>query len=110
MDGIKGLIGEPQFRTMKRTSFVINLVTRGIIADAVLARALREGWIAGAACNVFETTPLPDDSELWSEPNLILSPGIAQTDPQRWRKLRKVFTNNLARHLEGAPLENVVDA
>jgi phosphoglycerate dehydrogenase-like enzyme len=109
IEGIKGLIGEPEFRAMKDTSIVINLVTRGIIPDAALARALKEGWIGGAACNVFETNPLPDDSPLWSLSNLIISPGIAQTDPLRWQKLRKVFTENLAHYLAGAPMEKIVD-
>lgn len=109
IDGIMGLIGEDELRSMKRTSHLINLVTRGIVEDAVLARALREGWIAGAACNVFETNPLPEDSVLWDAPNLIVSPGIAQTDPQRWQKLRKVFTDNLECYLQGAPLEKIVD-
>jgi phosphoglycerate dehydrogenase-like enzyme len=95
---------------MKPTSYLINLVTRGIVEDAVLLRALREGWIAGAACNVFETNPLPEDSELWDAPNLIISPSVAQTDPQRWQKLKKVFTDNLDRHLQGAAMENIVDA
>jgi phosphoglycerate dehydrogenase-like enzyme len=107
---MNGLLGEDALRSMKPTSYLINLVTRGIVEDAVLLRALREGWIAGAACNVFETNPLPEDSELWDAPNLIISPSVAQTDPQRWQKLKKVFTDNLDRHLQGAAMENIVDA
>lgn len=109
IEGIQGLIGESELRAMKTTSCLINLVTRGIVEDAALARALKEGWIAGAACNVFQTNPLPRGSELWEAPNLIISPGIAQTDPLRWQKLRKVFTANLERYLKGAPMENIVD-
>jgi len=107
--GIQGLIGEKQLRSMKATSHLINLVTRGIVDDEALARALREGWIAGAACNVFGTNPLPSESPLWDAPNLIISPNIAQTDPQRWAKLRNVFTENLKRHLRGEVLANRVD-
>jgi len=109
LDDIQGLIGEAEFKSMKATSHLINLVTRGIVEDVALGRALNEGWIAGAACNVFQTNPLPDDSELWDAPNLIISPGIAQTDPLRWQKLRKVFTQNLERYLKGAPMHNIVD-
>lgn len=109
LDGIQGLIGEAELRAMKETGCLVNLVTRGIVEDAALARALKDGWITGAACNVFETSPLPEGSELWDAPNLIISPGIAQTDPLRWQKLRIVFTANLARYLEGRPMENIVD-
>lgn len=108
-EGSRNLIGEQQLRSMKKTSFIVNLVTRAIIDDAVLAKALQEGWIAGAACNVFGANPLPKESALWDAPNLIISPNIASTDPQRWLKLRQVFTDNLGRHLKGSPLANVVD-
>lgn len=106
---MRGLIGEAQLRSMKPDSYLINLVTREIVDDADLARALRENWIAGAACNVFAASPLPADSPLWDAPNLIISPNVAQSDPQRWQKLRKVFTDNLERHLTGAPRLNVVN-
>ena len=73
VEELNGLIGEEALRSMKPTSYLINLVTRGIVEDATLLRALRDGWIAGAACNVFETNPLPEDSELWDAPNLQIS-------------------------------------
>lgn len=107
-DAMRGLIGERELRSMKPTSHLINLVTREIVDDALLSRALREGWIAGAACNVFSTNPLPTDSALWDAPNLIISPGIASGDPQRWQKMRKIFTDNLSRYLPGQPMENIV--
>lgn len=103
-----GKLGEAELRAMKSTGHVINLVTRGIIPDAVLLRALSEGWIAGAACNVFEVNPLPPESPLWAMPNLIISPNIAQGDRQRWHKLKDVFTGNLQRYLKGDPLMNIV--
>jgi phosphoglycerate dehydrogenase-like enzyme len=105
---LKGRIGEAELRSMKPTGYIVNLVTRGIIPDAALAKALHNGWIAGAACNSFETNPLPADSPLWDAPNLIVSPNIAQGDPQRWQKLRTVFTGNLERYLNGGEMMNVV--
>jgi len=52
---------------------------------------------------------LPKDSALWDAPNLIISPNIASTDPQRWLKLKQVFTDNLGRYLKGSPMANIVD-
>ncbi len=108
-DAMRGLIGERELQSMKKTSYLVNLVTREIVPDAALLRALQNGWIAGAACNVFEANPLPAESPLWDAPNLIISPGIASSDPQRWQKLRKVFTDNLARYLPGQPMANTVN-
>lgn len=109
LDGQRGLINEQALRSMKKTAFIVNLVTRQIIDDEALATALEQGWIAGAALNVFGTTPLPENSRLWNAPNLIVSPNVASTDPQRWVKLRKVFTDNLGRYLKKEPLANLVD-
>lgn len=109
LEGIRGLIGEAELRSMKKTSYLINLVTRGIVTDAVLAKALRRNWIAGAACNVFEANPLPEQSDLWESPNLIISPGIGQSDPLRWRKLQKFFTDNMERYLKSEPMINLVE-
>lgn len=109
VEGLNGLIGEAELRALRPGGAVVNLVSRGVVRDAALAKALREGWLSGAACNVFEANPPPPESELWDAPNLIVSPGVASTDPLRWRKLRKVFTDNLARRIEGAPMHNIVD-
>jgi phosphoglycerate dehydrogenase-like enzyme len=70
----RGLIGEAQLRRMKPTAYLINTARGPLINDEALARALKEGWIAGAALDVFATEPLPADSILRSAPNLLLAP------------------------------------
>mgnify|MGYP003346223586 CR=1 FL=1 len=109
LPNLRGLIGTAQLRSMKKTAFLVNLVTREIVDDGALATALEQGWIAGAACNVFGTNPLPENSPLWNAPNLIISPNVASTDPLRWQSLRKVFADNLGRWIKNAPLVNLVD-
>jgi phosphoglycerate dehydrogenase-like enzyme len=75
------LIGEPQLRRMKPGAMLINTARGPIVDQAALLRALREGWIAGAALDVFEQEPLPADDPLASMDNVILSPhAIAWTD------------------------------
>jgi phosphoglycerate dehydrogenase-like enzyme len=108
-EALRGLIGERELQSMKKTSYLINLVTRDVVDDMALLRALQNGWIAGAACNVFEGGPLPPESPLWDAPNLIVSPNVAQGDPQRWKKLKTVFSDNLARYLSGQPMVNLVN-
>ena len=104
-----GLIGEAELRSMKPGSYVINLTggRRGIDDDALIA-ALRDGHIAGAALNL--TSPVDPDSELWALPNVILSPGLAADDPDKWKMQRALFADNLGRFLRGEELRNVVDA
>jgi D-3-phosphoglycerate dehydrogenase len=75
----KGMIGEKELRTMKRTAFLVNMARGGVVDEAALKRALKEGWIAGAALDVFETEP-PKDLELLALPYLVPTPHMgAQT-------------------------------
>ncbi len=63
------LIGEPELRRMKTTAYLINVARGELIDQPALVRALREGWIAGAALDVYAgefTGPPP--SELWQRP------------------------------------------
>jgi glyoxylate reductase len=61
------LMNEERFRSMKPTAYLVNTSRGPVVDEAALARALREGWIAGAALDVFEREPLPADSPLRDE-------------------------------------------
>jgi glyoxylate reductase len=61
------LIDENRLRLMKRTAYLVNTSRGPVVDEGALARALREGWIAGAALDVFETEPLLADSPLRDE-------------------------------------------
>ena len=81
--------------------------------EPALVRALKNGWIAGAGLDVFQTEPVPPDSELWGLPNVILSPHMALETHQKlfkvtWRKV-ELFCENLRRYLAGEQLINVMD-
>ncbi|HEX2749190.1 MAG TPA: phosphoglycerate dehydrogenase [Verrucomicrobiales bacterium] len=73
----RGLIGEAQLKAMKPTAYVINTARGAVIDEEALARALKEGWIAGAALDVFTVEPLPADHPLHQVPNLLLTPHLA---------------------------------
>jgi glyoxylate reductase len=66
-----GLIDERRLRLMKPTAFLVNTSRGPVVDEAALVRALREGWIAGAALDVFDREPLPADSPL-RDPELAL--------------------------------------
>jgi glyoxylate reductase len=58
------LFNEQTLRRMKPTAYLVNTSRGPVIEEAALAKALREGWIAGAALDVYEKEPLPADSPL----------------------------------------------
>jgi phosphoglycerate dehydrogenase-like enzyme len=70
----RGMIGEPELRQMKTSAYLINTARGPIVNEGALVLALREGWIAGAGLDVFETEPLPPDSPLREMDNVILTP------------------------------------
>jgi phosphoglycerate dehydrogenase-like enzyme len=75
------LIGETQLRSMKPTSFLINLARGRIVDYAALDLALRERWIAGAGIDVFPEEPPPPNDPLFSLDNVIVTPhALAWTD------------------------------
>jgi lactate dehydrogenase-like 2-hydroxyacid dehydrogenase len=74
------LIDEERLRLMKPTAYLVNTARGAVVDESALARALLEGWISGAALDVFEREPLPDDSPLRDEallPRLRLFPHAA---------------------------------
>jgi phosphoglycerate dehydrogenase-like enzyme len=103
------IIGEKELRKMKQSAYLINLTGGRAIEEAPLARALKEGWIAGAVLDAFAQQPLPEDSELWNLPNVIITPRIAGITSQKWPAVLPVFKENLRRFLVGEPLKNLVD-
>ena len=58
------LFDEKALRKMKPTAFLINTSRGPVVDESVLARVLKENWIAGAGLDVYEKEPLPVDSPL----------------------------------------------
>jgi len=103
------ILGEKELRSMKRSAYLINLTGGKAVDENLLVRALKEGWIAGAALDAFPRQPLPEESELWRLPNVIISPRIGGLTAQKWPLLLPIFIDNLTRFTGSEPLRNVVD-
>lgn len=105
----RGLIGEAELRMMKPSAVIINIARGAVIDEGALVRALKEGWIAGAALDVYQMEPLPQDSALWGLENVILTPHISGGTPRYMERAVDLFCENLRHYLAGEPLRNVVD-
>ena len=107
-DSTRGLIGKHMLSLMKPTAILINTARGPIVDSAALADALKEGKIAGAGVDVFETEPpIASDHPLLSAPNAILTPHIAFATQQSLYKRAVIAFNNVTSWLSGKP-ENVV--
>jgi phosphoglycerate dehydrogenase-like enzyme len=108
--GNEGSLGADQLALMKPTARLIVISRGGIVDEAALARALREGRLAGAALDVTATEPLPPDSELWDIENLLISPHLAGGSQLAGQRILEIFIDNLGRFVHGEfPLRNQVD-
>ena len=105
-DETRGLIGEKELRRMKPTAVLVN-TARGEMADEeALARAIGEGWIAGAAVDAFVKEPLPPANLLRGvDPErLILTPhNVSHSEAGRRANLRLAFEQILAATRGEAP-------
>jgi len=100
------MIGAAELAAMKPSAFIVNTARGEIIDEAALIASLREGRIAGAGLDVFETEPVPANSPLWDMPNVIMSPHIAGGGSDGYFMHRKLFVENLDRLRKGEPLIN----
>lgn len=104
-----GLLSRELIAALPGHAVVVNVGRGSTIDEPALVEALREGRLAGAALDVTAVEPLPRDSELWTLPNVLLSPHSAAVIAGRPPKLLELTADNLRRYVEGLPLRNVVD-
>ena len=97
----RGMIGEVELRQMRKDAFLINTARGPIVQQGALIRALTEGWIAGAALDVFESEPLPADSPFCRLDNLILTPHVAGLTVEARRDLALSAATQILQALRG---------
>lgn len=93
-DDTHHLINSHVLQAMKPSSYLINISRGGCVDEQALLMALKSGQIAGAGLDVFETEPLPTNSEFWNLPNVIVTPHIGgMSDVYKHQAVGKVAEN-----------------
>lgn len=72
----RGLVGESVLSQCK-DAVLLNAGRGAVVDESLLPRALNEGWLRGAALDVFEVEPLPTTSPLWDDPRVMISPHVS---------------------------------
>ncbi|MGW0949612.1 D-2-hydroxyacid dehydrogenase family protein [Streptomyces sp. NPDC002623] len=103
-DRTRGLLGEPELRAMRRHAYLVNTSRAAIVDRTALLRALREGWIAGAGLDVFDTEPLPADDPLRSLPNVLATPHLGYVTEQNYRTFYTQTVEDITAFLSGTPV------
>jgi len=97
----RGVICESTLRMMKPSALIVNTARGGIIQTDHLVRAIREGWIAGAALDVTDPEPLPMDHALRSLPRVLLTPHAAWYSEEAEPELRRRAARTIVQALRG---------
>jgi len=95
------IIGERELRLMKPTAYLVNTARGAIVDERALARALREGWIAGAALDVFEVEPPPRDHPLLQLDNVVVTPHFASCTYEAYEREATTVHAEVVRVLRG---------
>ncbi len=99
------LISERQFKRMKSSAIFINTGRGATVDEAALIKALSEGWIAGAALDVFEKEPVEPGNPLLNMNNVILTAHAASASSRMPPETRRRAANEIVRVLKGgAPI------
>jgi glyoxylate/hydroxypyruvate reductase A len=103
----QGILNRALFDGLPRGACIINCARGGHLVEGDLLQALEDGQIAGAALDVFEAEPLPDNHPFWTHPRVIVTPHIgAFSLPET---AVESVVHNIRRIEAGKPPLNVVD-
>ncbi|XYI31029.1 (S)-sulfolactate dehydrogenase [Cupriavidus oxalaticus] len=94
------LLDAQRIAGMKRGAVLINTARGGVVDEAALAQALRDGHLGGAALDVFEREPLPAGSVLADVPNLILTPHIGGVTQEANARVSMMIAQQVRQTLE----------
>jgi glyoxylate reductase len=97
----RGLLGPAAIARMKPGAVLVNTARGGIVDEAALAAALREGRLAGAGLDVFAREPLDPASPLLALPNVVMTPHIGSASQATRAKMVTLAVRNLRAALAG---------
>lgn len=101
----KGLIGEDELRLLKEDAFIVNTARGPIINQKALIKALKEGWISGAALDVFTEEPPKPDNPLLRMENVVVTPHFASCTIEAYQNETYTAAKDVLKVLKGKKLD-----
>jgi phosphoglycerate dehydrogenase-like enzyme len=104
------LLDAEAIAAIKQGAYFVNVGRGTVVDERALVEALESGHLSGAALDVFEVEPLPEESPLWGLENVIISAHTTDVVPDLINGAQTdLFCENLRRYLAGEELINVLD-
>ncbi|MDN5920600.1 MAG: D-2-hydroxyacid dehydrogenase family protein [Pseudonocardia sp.] len=102
-----GTIGAGELGLMKPSALLVNTSRGPIVDENALLTALREGWIGGAALDVYDTEPLPDEHPLRTAPRTVLAPHTGYVSRSSYREYYADVAEDIAAFRGGSPVREL---
>jgi D-3-phosphoglycerate dehydrogenase len=99
-DDTRHLLDRKRLFAMKPGARLVHAARGGIVDEAALCDALQQGRLAGAALDVFEQEPLPQDSPLRKAPNLVLTPHLGASTHEAKQSVSVEMSRQVAQCLQ----------
>ncbi|SFC54993.1 Phosphoglycerate dehydrogenase [Halobiforma haloterrestris] len=94
-DTTRGLIGEAELATLPPEAVLVNVARGGIVDTDALVAALQKNKIRGAALDVTDPEPLPNDHPLWDLENCLITPHTGGHTPKHWDRMADIVAYNV---------------
>ena len=107
----KGILNRKRIEMLPQGAYIVNVGRGSAIDEEALADNLENGHLGGAALDVFQTEPLPENNRLWKLKNLVITPHVAGNLTLPYTKDRNVemFLEDLKNFTAGRPMKYLVD-
>ncbi|KAM3456322.1 hypothetical protein NHJ6243_008241 [Beauveria neobassiana] len=106
----RGLVAQAEFEVLRANKTFVSNIGRGPIVDTEdLVDALEKGVIRGAALDVTDPEPLPEDHPLWRAKNVIITPHVSGGSSKYMERVFEVLLANLTRFSNGERLMNLIN-
>ena len=107
-DQTRGLIGARELALMKPGALLVNTARGAIVDTPALVSALNTGHLGGAGIDVFDIEPIPPDHPLLACEQVVLTPHVADQNPEGFEILNRGAVENVLAFLDGKPQNRVV--
>ncbi len=104
----RDMLTTARLRMMKPTAYLINMARGAVVKHDALVQALREGWIAGAALDIYNDEMLPADDPLLSLPNVVLTPHLGANTRRAQEVMQEMAAQQIVQVLRGQYPEHPV--